>query len=554
MNINPAHCIDFYKSGHAEQYPTGTMGIYSNFTPRSDTHAKVSKLFDHKVVFFGLQGFCKWFLVDLWNEQFFRKDKDVVINAFKRRMDNALGKGSVSTDRLAALHDLGYLPISIKALPEGSRVNIKVPLFTVINTDAEFFWLTNYIETVLSNECWKPTTIATIAFEYRRVMDAFVELTGSSPEFADWQIHDFSMRGVSGVSDAHSANAGHLLSNYGTDTVVAIDYLENYYFADSDKELIGGSVPATEHSVMCAGGDDSEVETIRRLIEDVYPSGIVSVVSDTWDFWNVITETAKILKPAIINRKLNELGQAKVVFRPDSGDPADIICGTTYGVDDLDWKSIIVIENMIGELPRTVECKGKYYRIPEHPDMHEELTFTEYEPTPQEKGAVSCLWDTFGGDITAKGYRTLSQRVGLIYGDSITLERQWDILSRLAKKGFSAGNLVFGVGSYTYQMITRDTFGMAMKATGALINGEFLELFKDPKTDIGGVKKSAKGLLRVVKEGNDFVLLDQQTEQQESLGELKLVFDNSRLYNTQTLSQIRARLKDSKALDIITLE
>ena len=163
-------------------------------------------------------------------------------------MNTALGEGCVSTDQLAALHDLGYLPVCIRALPEGSRVNLRVPMFTVENTVAEFFWLTNYIETVLSDEIWKPTTVATIAHDFRRQLDHYVELTGSDPGFADWQNHDFSMRGMSGVYDAASSCAGHLLSNYGTDTVVAIDYLEDYYFADAMKELIGGSVPATEHS------------------------------------------------------------------------------------------------------------------------------------------------------------------------------------------------------------------------------------------------------------------------------------------------------------------
>ncbi|UUZ75450.1 nicotinate phosphoribosyltransferase [Polaromonas sp. P1(28)-13] len=518
------HSKDFYKAGHPSQYPPKTEYVYSNFTARSDTHAKVSVLFDHKAVWFGLQGFVKWFLIDTWNSQFFNKPKAEVIAKYKRRMDTALGADSVPVSHLAALHDLGFLPILIKALPEGSRVNIKVPFFTVQSTMNEFFWLTNYIETVLSDEVWKPTTVATIAFEYRRILDAFVELTGSSPEFADWQNHDFAMRGMSGMHDSASSGAGHLLSNFGTDTVPAIDYLENYYNADAERELIGGSVPATEHAVMCAGGagEGDERETIRRIIQDVYPSGIVSVVSDTWDFWKVITQTALDLKLVILDRKPNPLGQAKVVFRPDSGDPVHILCG--YWDDELE---LITTEPGKYTVIATGEVINKAARI----------------------GAVECLWGIFGGTLTHKGYRTLHERVGLIYGDSITLDRQYEIFSRLAKKGFSAGNVVLGIGSYTYQLITRDTFGMAMKATYAIVDRVGRELFKDPKTDSGGVKKSAKGLLRVEKVGQDFVLHDMQSFEQEGRGALEVVFQDGVLVRDMTLAQVRANVAASKVAE-----
>lgn len=568
MKINPTTCLDFYKTDHALQYPKGTEVVYSNFTARSATHAAMSDKWDGKIVFFGLQGFIQWFLIDLWNTEFFSKPKDQVVAKYKRRMDAALGQDAVNVERIAALHDLGFLPLQIKALPEGSRVNLRVPLFTVVNTIAEFFWLTNYIETAISDEIWKPITIATIAADFRKQLDGFVTLTGSSPEFADWQCHDFSMRGMSGLHDSSSANAGHLLSNFGTDTVLAIDYLENYYLADCAKELIGGSVPATEHSVMCMGGELGEYETIKRLITEIYPAGIVSIVSDTWDFWHVITVTARQLKDAILNRKVNGLGQAKVVFRPDSGDPADILCGTVY-VPDLSsyvtlaeaaerrYREIMadVAEGLFNdesepesgyffmwgdayEVKVRVEWDANGHVVASHIESCNATTLT-----PAEKGAVECLWDTFGGTLTDKGFKTLHERVGLIYGDSITIERQRDILQRLMDKGFSAGNVVFGIGSYTYQMVTRDTFGMAMKATYGVVDGEARELFKDPITDIGGVKRSAKGLLRVEYEDGNFELYDQQTEAQERQGELQPVFFNGVAQNVQSLNDIRARLK-----------
>lgn len=236
----------------------------------------------------------------------------------------------------------------------------------------------------------------------------------------------------------------------------------------------------------------NEYKAIKRLITEVYPEGIVSIVSDTWDFWNVLTVIAPSLKEEILARKVNAFGLAKVVFRPDSGNPVKIIAGDENAA--------------IG--------------------------------SPEYKGAVQVLWEEFGGTVNEKGFKQLNDRVGLIYGDSITPERAEAILSQLAAKGFASSNVVFGIGSYTYQFNTRDTFGFAMKATWAQVNGVHRELFKSPKTD-SGMKKSAKGLLRVEKEGDNFVLFDQQTTDQEKQGKLKAVFFNGMLVQDDSLAEIR---------------
>ena len=492
MKINPLTAIDFYKADHRRQYPEGTEYVYSNFTPRSSRLAPVIDGYDDKIVFFGLQGFIKSFLMETWNEGFFARPKNEVVGEYKARMDTALGKDAIPTDHIETLHDLGYLPIKIKALAEGSRVNIKVPVFTLINTKPEFFWLTNYLETSMSAGLWKSCATATIAYEYRRLLKAAAIKTGVPLDGIAIQAHDFSFRGMSGIADAVQNGSGHLTSFIGTDTVAAIDYLEEYYNAEG---VIGVSVPATEHSVMCMGTKDDEIETFRRLVEDLYPKGIVSIVSDTWDFWQVITEFADTLKDKILARQPNELGLAKVVFRPDSGDPIKIICGD-----------------------------------PDAP-----------KGSPAYKGAVECLWEIFGGTETDAGYKVLNERVGLIYGDSITLERANHILNGLMAKGFASNNIVLGIGSYTYQYMTRDSFGFAMKATWGQVNGEGRSIFKDPITD-SGLKKSAKGLLRVEREGDDFILYDEQTPEQEAAGAFVTIFEDGELLVDDTLENIRARL------------
>ena len=489
MIINPLTAIDFYKADHRNQYPKGTTEVYSNLTPRSRRLANVLDDFDDQVVVFGLQYFIKHFLQQSWYQYFFNQPKDKVVKAYQRRMDNALGKGAITVEHIEALHDLGYLPLKIKSIAEGERVSIGVPILTVVNTHPDFFWLTNYIETVMSCYLWKPMTAATTAFEYKRLLTKMALKTGSDLDFIPFQAHDFSFRGLSSLQDSGATGAAHLTSFWGTDTITAIDFCEDYYLADSETQPVGFSVPATEHSVMCMGTQLGELDTFKRLITETYPSGIVSIVSDTWDLWKVVTDYVSRLKDEIIKR------DGKLVIRPDSGNPTDIICGNKNAP------------------------KGS----------------AEY------KGVVECLWDTFGGSITTTGHKLLDPHIGVIYGDSVSLKIATDILTRLVEKGYASGNIVFGVGSFTYQYVTRDSYGFAMKATSGVVNGQRRDIFKDPKTD-NGTKKSAKGLLRVERENGRLILHDQQTEEQEQQGELKVVYEDGKLIEDTSLTEIRARL------------
>jgi nicotinamide phosphoribosyltransferase len=492
--------IDFYKTGHIFQYEPGTQFVYSNLTARSAKHSPMLRNvaaagFRDEIVVAGLQMFVQDRLIDDWNETFFGVNKDKVVSAYRRRMDTSLGKGAISVDHIAALHDLGHLPLRIKALPEGERCSIRVPFMTFQNTDPDFFWITNYLEDIYSVGLWKIITTATIAYGNRNISEHYAAKTGTPKAFVPFQFHDFSMRGMSTDDDAAYNGVGHLSSFVGTDTVPAIDMVEAFYGDNAETTLIGASVPATEHSVMCVAGPDAEIETYRRLISDVYPRGVVSIVSDTWDFWRVITKISSSLKDQILARQPDDLGMAKVVFRPDSGDPYKIIVGD-----------------------------------PDAP-----------AGTPAAKGAVQCLWEIFGGTVTSTGHRQLDSHVGLIYGDSITIELADRILAGLADSGFASGNIVFGVGSYTYQGVTRDSLGMAVKATWSMVNGQPREMFKDPITD-SGEKKSACGLVRVEKVDGRYVMFDRQTVEQEQQGCLLPLFENGRLLRHTSLQAIRERL------------
>lgn len=484
--MNPLLLTDGYKVDHKRQYPDGTTLVYSNWTPRKSRIDGINE-----VVFFGLQYFLKKYIIQDFNLYFFNQPKEEVVKKYARRINNYLGENQVGTKHIEDLHDLGYIPMVFKALPEGTGVPIRVPMFTMYNTIPAFFWLTNYFETLLSAVIWLPCNSATIAKEYRKVLDKYAAETSSMPEFVDWQGHDFSMRGMGGIEAAVTSAAGHLLSFTGSDTIPAIDFFEEYYNANSDTELIAGSVAATEHSVMCMGTTEGEYETFKRLICEVYPKGIVSIVSDTWDLWKVLTDYLPRLKDEIVSR------EGKVVVRPDSGDPVDIICGNPNGK-------------------------------------------TEQE----KKGVIELLWDVFGGTINAKGFKELVPQIGAIYGDSITVTRATAICERLKAKGFASTNVVLGIGSFTYQYNTRDAFGFAMKATYGEVNGEGRAIFKDPITD-DGTKKSAKGLMKIELVDGQYTLTDEMSWEEEQKGELKEVFRDGKLLIDRSLSEIRSQVKNS---------
>ncbi|WP_409431321.1 nicotinate phosphoribosyltransferase [Mycobacterium sp. SMC-16] len=472
---------DAYKLDHRRQYPAGTEYVYSNLTARGSRIPGVSW-----TAFFGLQAYLR----DLnrrWSA-FFTADVDEVCRAYMERVTQVLGPNDVGAEHIRQLYAYGRLPLRVRALPEGTIVPVGVPYLTVENTAPEFFWLTNYIETEMSAALWQPITSATTAWRNRTLLDARALDSGADSAAVDWQGHDFSFRGMAGSAGAAASGAGHLLAFTGTDCLPALGWIDRNYPGSPEGTIIGGSVPATEHSVMCAGTQDDEIETFVRLL-DLYPTGIVSIVSDTWDLWHVCTGILPTLKAVITAR------DGKVVIRPDSGDPERILCGD-----------------------------------PQAP-----------AGSPAHKGVVNLLWEVFGGTVNAAGYRELDPHIGVIYGDSITHDRADAITANLMRQGYVSTTPVLGFGSYTYQYVTRDTFSIAMKATWVQVDGRGRDIAKAPVTDPG--KRSARGRLAVVRDEHGLTLLQGAAGAVEATDAMRTVFEDGVIVNPVSFAEVRAAVR-----------
>lgn len=564
---------DGYKLAHADMYAANTEMVYSNLTPRSDRiyRTKATRYYDGKLVFIGAQGAIQE-IVESWNE-FFDMDKGIALARQKLYLDFYLGPDAVSTDNLAKLHDLGYLPLEIKTLEEGTKVPMGFPVLTIKNTVDHAYWLVNFLETTISNLTWKPATVATIAAEYRAMLVDFCLKTGGNLDDVNWQAHSFACRGMSGPEDSARSEVGHIASFLGTDSLGSIMHAQQYLGAG---DFVAASVPATEHAVATsnilriekelsaieykfANKEQREIfdkmvialEDIRLIAEvmfayelmEKFPKGVLSYVMDSFDFWTMLSRGMRYLKPVILRRETNGITPGRLVARPDSGDPVKVVCGLgeVQVVDSLDrWE---VLDAYEGNDAKVVKFNNQYFEVKVtktdwdgYVNEYELIEVTEHEV----KGAIDVLWNEFGGTVTDKGYKLIDDHVRLIYGDSITPQRALEILEGLEAKGFASTNVVFGVGSYTYQHITRDTMGFAVKATYTEVDGKGIPIFKDPKTD--SKKKSAKGLLSVTKVDGEYLLVNDVPWEVEKEGELITRFKDGSFSNLTTLDAIRNKL------------
>jgi nicotinamide phosphoribosyltransferase len=461
-------------------------------------------------VVFGHQMMCKDLLIDLWNTEFFAKPKAEVIERFVKFLKHTLFDPNPYYKHIADLHDLGYLPIEIKAVPEGMVVPLRTPTMMIYATHPDFFWLPTYLETQISAEFWPSYVYATLAHESRKNVDFYGMKSVGELSFSQWQSHDFAMRGLFGLHASKFA-IGHTVSFYGSDTQPAGLAAEQFYGMDmglgniaDGQEQIMGSVFALEHSTVMAGIEvfmkkdptisrlDAELEYIKWILTEVRPEGIVSIVMDTYDYFAVISNLHRI-KDVIMNRN------GKLVCRPDSSPktPLEIIVGDTESSDPL-----------------------------------------------QKKGTLNILWEQFGGTMSPNGYKLLDSHIGMIYGDSITIKLQKAIFEDMLKTGFASTNSVFGIGSYTYQYNTRDSLGIAMKEVGIEFNGEFLMTSKDPKTD-SGTKKSQRGAVAVYEVDGKLTWVDGLTLEESNNFKgnlLTTIFRNSRMVQEVTLTDVRNEL------------
>lgn len=474
--VNPLLATDVYKIGHCLQYAPGVNKVYSYLCARTD------RTYDH-CVFFGLQYYLKKYLCQPITKAHADEFVEVATQIIGPLHPELKSK-------IYSLADLGYWPLEIKALSEGTVAPVKNAVLTIESTHPDFYWAVGFVESLLL-KVWYPMTVATNVYQYRKHVDYTCDRTdGDNHAFRDFMVHDFGYRSDTSEESAAISGAAHLIMFRGSDTIPALPFIRDYYGAD----ITSGSmlsVPATEHSVMCSYGVEGELDAYERLL-DLYPSGIVSIVSDTYDIYRVCTEYLEILKPRILAR------DGKVVVRPDSGDPPNVICGDPNAT----------------------------------------------EGSPARKGVLRLLAEKFGTTRNEKGLLVLNPKIGLIYGDGMYLERYKGTLTRIEAMGFAASNLVVGIGGILRQG-TRDTLGMALKATYVEIDGEPRNIKKCPITDTG--KKSHTGRFQVYRDEHGTIRTrDEATPEQERDSILQTVFLNGNLVNEITFPQVKANFNETR--------
>lgn len=451
-----------------EQYAPGSEYIYSYHCNRS------SKTFGEHM-FFGLQ----YYLLNYLSKPLTREMGD----EFIQYRNAILGNNSERVNKkIYELCDLGYFPLKIKALPEGVVTPKHIPLFTITNTIPSFHWSVGFVESLLL-KTWYTSLVATNSFHYRKLVEHYFDKSVDEDSYflKDFTVHDFGYRGDRSEESAAISGVAHLINSKGSDTVPALPTAVKFYNADINDTMF--SVPASEHSVACSFTKEREFDYYNNMLE-LYPDGIVSIVSDQYDMYKVFTEYLPKLKDKIIER------EGKTVFRPDSGNQEDIICGN---------KNADIL-------------------------------------SPERLGALGLIDKVFGHKVNNKGYRVLDQSVGLIYGDGMSLSKYETVLERMIEDGWSAENLVIGSGT-DLRSGNRDTLGTAIKASMVRVNGKNVSIFKDPVTDQG--KKSLKGLFVVREKNNVFTVEDNVSMKEEEGGCLEDVYLDGKVLRLQSLDQIR---------------
>lgn len=424
----------------------------------------------------------------------------------------------------------GRLPLDIKAVPEGTPVAVKNIMLSIKNIGDEFTApLTNISETLLM-KTWASNTVAAYARIIRVFMKRCHKLTSVLPEFLiDLMHHDFGYRGVNSEESGRILGAAALSSGFkGTDTLGAIKLAEKYY----DEPMAGFSVIASEHSVHCSyGGREKEAESYGRIIErvkrecaNVNPASgviILSLVSDTYNIYNVVKRILPSLKHLFVGWKNNFGVPLKIVVRPDSWIPGKVIFGTNAYEGGFDYEASKI----------AIKCSE---------DM--EISLDEAAGLIK-KGVMRILMEEFGSSINEKGYETLDPGIGVLQGDGVQLKTVIEMLVKMIHLKYDTLNLIFGSGGKYLQAHERDDQKWATKVIHVKVNGENLDVQKCPITDSGKVSK--KGYQKLKRTGNtwkDFETIGSSHPDFEATEDfLQHVFHLGDLLIDQSLAEIRER-------------
>lgn len=423
---------DAYKLSHRLMYPDSTTNLVCTLVARGSKKTKTyfknfawSLEFIKKIVNKVFNDFIE--VVKLIGIE---KGKGPVSEVIKQKILKVFGFEKLADDYICILVDLGNyllvhnkLPLIVKAKKSNEFADYQTPLLIIKgieNINKKYVWLISYFETIILENIWQHMTSLTIARNFKKLANDYATLTADNNEYVDFQCHDFSMRGMSSFETAIYSASAHLQYFKGSDTILGSP---NAF-----------SVMASEHSVMSADGKELEFETYKRLIEK-NPTGVLSLVSDTYNIWTVLDDILPKLKKQILSR------DGKLVIRPDSGDPLEIVCG-----------------------------KKNY-------SLKDKSTW----------GVIHYLDYHFGHKHNQKNYKILNEKIGIIYGDAVTYEVASSILENLKNQGWCSNCIVFGIGATTYQNNTRDTLGFVIKATAIQkeINNikEWNNIYKNPVTD-----------------------------------------------------------------------
>lgn len=461
---------DSYKPTHWRQYPKGTQRVTSYLESRGG-------MFD-STLFYGFQIIIKRYL----QGKVVTEEK---IQQAKKFLDAHLGPGHFNEEGWRFILDEydGYLPITIKAVPEGTVVPTGNVMALVYNNGGEKTkWLTNYLETLLL-QVWYPITVGTLSREIKKVFIKYMKKTTDYnveeiKNIVNFMLHDFGFRGVSSVESAGIGGSAHIVNFRGSDTIPAVLMAQEYYNTD---EMLSFSIPASEHSTITSWGKENEVKAFENML-DSYPVGLRACVSDSYNILNACENLwGTQLKDKILNL------DGRLVIRPDSGDPVQTL-----------------------------------------------------------KRVFNIFWDKFGGRVNSKGYKVLDDHIRVIQGDGVNYDSIIDILNMMVSEKFSVENIVFGMGGALLQKLDRDTQKFAFKCCSININGEEFDVQKSPlEVDkygnlVESFKTSKSGNLKLIL--NNLGKMETVQNSKNDDGDLMIkIFENGRMLKEYSFQEVRER-------------